>query len=458
MKARLFTLFVIFGLLFGGGSAVAQEQSTEEALELYAQAFDMIWLILAAALVFFMQAGFAMVETGLTRAKNAGNILMKNLMDFSAGAVAFWAVGWALMYGAPSLGGIVGGNGFFLNYSEEAMSAYGVSEMSSIFRDWMFQVVFAATAATIVSGAMAERTKFVGYLVYSVFISGLIYPISGHWIWGGGWLAELGFHDFAGSTVVHSVGAWAALIGAVILGPRKGKYVRLNGQVSVRAIPGHSMPLAALGVFILWFGWYGFNAGSTLSGTDLTIAHVATTTTLAASTGAIGAMVTSWTWFGKPDPSVALNGALAGLVGITAGTWVVSPFGSVIIGLLAGVIVVASVEFLDKVLHVDDPVGAVSVHGTAGAWGTIAVGLFADGVNDPDMVGLFYGGGAGQLGIQVIGVLAVFAYVVVAALILFGILKALGILRVSEKEELQGLDIGEHGVESYSGFQIFTSM
>ncbi|MGM0675032.1 MAG: ammonium transporter [Spirochaetota bacterium] len=458
MKARLFTLFVIFGLLFGGGSAVAQEQSTEEALELYAQAFDMIWLILAAALVFFMQAGFAMVETGLTRAKNAGNILMKNLMDFSAGAVAFWAVGWALMYGAPSLGGIIGGNGFFLNYSEEAMSAYGVSDMSSIFRDWMFQVVFAATAATIVSGAMAERTKFVGYLVYSVFISGLIYPISGHWIWGGGWLAELGFHDFAGSTVVHSVGAWAALIGAVILGPRKGKYVRLNGQVSVRAIPGHSMPLAALGVFILWFGWYGFNAGSTLSGTDLTIAHVATTTTLAASTGAIGAMVTSWTWFGKPDPSVALNGALAGLVGITAGTWVVSPFGSVIIGLLAGVIVVASVEFLDKVLHVDDPVGAVSVHGTAGAWGTIAVGLFADGVNDPDMVGLFYGGGAGQLGIQVIGVLAVFAYVVVAALILFGILKALGILRVSEKEELQGLDIGEHGVESYSGFQIFTSM
>ncbi len=458
MKARLFTLFIIVGLLAGGGTAVAQEQSTEEMLALYSQAFDMIWLILAAALVFFMQAGFAMVETGLTRAKNAGNIIMKNLMDFSAGAVAYWAVGWAFMYGAPSLGGFIGSNGFFLSYTQETMSAYGVSDMSAIFRDWMFQVVFAATAATIVSGAMAERTKFVGYLIYSVFISGLIYPISGHWVWGGGWLAELGFHDFAGSTVVHSVGAWAALVGAAVLGARKGKYVRVNGQVTVKAIPGHNMPLAALGVFILWFGWYGFNAGSTLSGTDLSIAHVATTTTLAASTGAIGAMFTSWMWFGKPDPSVSLNGALAGLVGITAGTWVVSPLGAVIIGLLAGIIVVLSVEFLDKVLHIDDPVGAVSVHGTAGAWGTIAVGLFADGVNDPGIVGLFYGGGAAQLGVQVIGVLAVFAYVVVAALILFGILKAVGLLRVSEKEELQGLDIGEHGVESYSGFQIFTSM
>jgi Amt family ammonium transporter len=458
MKARLFTLFIIVGLLLGGGTAVAQDQSTEEMLALYSQAFDMIWLILAAALVFFMQAGFAMVETGLTRAKNAGNIIMKNLMDFSAGAVAYWAVGWALMYGAPSLGGFIGSNGFFLSYTQETMSAYGVSDMSAIFRDWMFQVVFAATAATIVSGAMAERTRFVGYLVYSVFISGLIYPISGHWVWGGGWLAQLGFHDFAGSTVVHSVGAWAALVGSAVLGARRGKYVRVNGQVTVKAIPGHNMPLAALGVFILWFGWYGFNAGSTLSGTDLSIAHVATTTTLAASTGAIGAMITSWMWFGKPDPSVSLNGALAGLVGITAGTWVVSPLGAVIIGFLAGIIVVLSVEFLDKVLHIDDPVGAVSVHGTAGAWGTIAVGLFADGVNDPGIVGLFYGGGAAQLGVQVIGVLAVFAYVVVAALILFGILKALGLLRVSEKEELQGLDIGEHGVESYSGFQIFTSM
>lgn len=455
MNKRMILSLVLFGI--AAGLAVAQE-TTDEAIALFSQAFDMIWLIMAAALVFFMQAGFAMVESGLTRAKNSANILMKNLMDFSAGAVAYWAIGWALMYGAPSLGGFIGGNGFFLSYTEESMAAYGVADMSAIFRDWMFQVVFAATAATIVSGAMAERTKFSGYLVYSVFISGLIYPISGHWVWGGGWLAELGFHDFAGSTVVHSVGAWAAMIGAILLGPRKGKYVKVNGKTSVKAIQGHSMPLAALGVFILWFGWYGFNAGSTLSGTDLSIAHVATTTTLAAATGAIGAMFTSWIWFGKPDPSMSLNGALAGLVGITAGTWVVSPFGSVVIGLIAGILVVMSVEFFDKVLHIDDPVGAISVHGVCGAWGTLAVGLFANGGNDPGIVGLFYGGGAAQLGIQALGVLAVFAWVVVTGLVLFGVLKAAKLLRVSEREELMGLDIGEHGTESYSGFQIFSSM
>ncbi len=431
-------------LLFSGSTLFAQ--TTEETLALYGQAFDMIWLILAAALVFFMQAGFAMVETGLTRAKNAGNIIMKNLMDFAAGAVAYWAIGWGLMYGS-SAGGFIGTDQFFLAGAD-----------SSVFRDWMFQVVFTATAATIVSGAMAERTKFTGYLVFSVVISALIYPISGHWIWNGGWLSEMGFHDFAGSTVVHSVGAWAAMIGAMILGARKGKYVKVGGRTVVKAIPGHSMPLAALGVFILWFGWYGFNAGSTLSGTDLTIAHVAVTTTLAASTGAIGAMFTSWFWFGKPDPSMSLNGALAGLVGITAGTWVVNPLGAVLIGLIAGVLVVTSVEFFDKVLHIDDPVGAISVHGVCGAWGTLAVGLFADGVNDPGIVGLFYGGGLGQLGVQLIGILAVFAWVVVTTLVLFGSLKAAGLLRVSETEEMMGLDIGEHGMESYAGFQIFSSM
>jgi Amt family ammonium transporter len=371
---------------------------------------------------------------------------MKNLMDFSVGAVAYWAIGWAFMYGS-SAGGFIGTDQFFLSGAD-----------SAVFRDWMFQVVFAATAATIVSGAMAERTKFTGYLVYSVFISAIIYPISGHWIWNGGWLAELGFHDFAGSTVVHSVGAWAGLVGAMLLGPRKGKYVRVNGQVTVKAILGHNMPLAALGVFILWFGWYGFNAGSTLSGTDLSIAHVATTTTLAASTGAIAAMFTSWIWFGKPDPSFSLNGALAGLVGITAGTWVVSPLGSVIIGVIAGILVVASVEFFDKTLHVDDPVGAVSVHGVCGAWGTLTVGLFADGVNDSSIVGLFYGGGFAQLGIQALGVVAVLAWVIVTGLVLFGILKAANNLRVDEADELQGLDISEHASESYSGFQIFSNM
>jgi Amt family ammonium transporter len=438
MKKTKVFLLVLLGLFLVGGSAFAQDLTSDEI----SAAFDMIWLVLAAALVFFMQAGFAMVETGLTRAKNAGNIIMKNLMDFSAGAVAYWAIGWALMYGSTA-GGFLGTDQFFLSGAE-----------SATFRDWMFQVVFAATAATIVSGAMAERTQFKGYLIYSVFISGLIYPISGHWVWSGvGWLGNLGFHDFAGSTVVHSVGAWAALVGAMILGARKGKYVKVNGKVKVKAIPGHNLPLAALGVFILWFGWYGFNAGSTLSGTDPDIAWVATTTTLAASAGAIGAMITSWIWFGKPDPSVALNGALAGLVGITAGTWVINPLGSVIVGVIAGVLVVLSVEFLDKTLHIDDPVGAVSVHGTCGAWGTLAVGIFGD--LEKIGSGLTRGG---QIGVQLLGIAAVFAWTVVTTLVLFGALKAAKSLRVSEAEELQGLDIGEHGVESYSGFQIFSSM
>jgi Amt family ammonium transporter len=447
MKKRLATAVVLMGT---GGVLFAQD--VESTLAAHSAAFDMIWLVLAGALVFFMQAGFAMVESGLTRAKNASNILMKNLMDFSAGAVAYWAIGWALMYGT-SLGGFIGGNAFFLNYTPETLEAYGVSGMSAIFRDWMFQVVFAATAATIVSGAMAERTKFSGYLIYSVFVSGLIYPISGHWVWGGGWLGSMGFHDFAGSTIVHSVGGWLALVGAIVLGPRAGKYVKANGQTTVRAIQGHSMPLAALGVFILWFGWYGFNAGSTLSGTDPDIALVATTTTLAASAGAIGAMITSWIWFSKPDPSMSLNGALAGLVSITAGTWVVSPGEAVLIGIIGGVLVVLSVEFIDKVLHVDDPVGAVSVHGVCGAWGTLAVGLFGD----LEMIGSGLTRG-GQIGVQLIGILAFFAWTLVTGFVLFGILKAAKKLRVSETEERLGLDISEHASESYSGFQIFSNM
>jgi len=436
MRKRLF-LFFMLSTVLGVASIFAQELTMAEV----SAALDMIWLVVAAALVFFMQAGFAMVETGLTRAKNASNILMKNLMDFSVGALAYWAIGWALMYGS-SAGGFIGTDQFFLAGAE-----------SATYRDWFFQVVFAATAATIVSGAMAERTKFSGYLLYSIFVSGLIYPISGHWIWNGGWLAQLGFHDFAGSTVVHSVGAWAAMVGAIVLGARRGKYVKVNGQVKVKAIQGHSMPLAALGVFILWFGWYGFNAGSTLSGSDSDIAWVATTTTLAAGAGAIAAMFTSWIWFKKPDPSFSLNGALAGLVGITAGTWVINPVGAVIVGAIAGVIVVLSVEFFDKVLHIDDPVGAISVHGVVGAWGTLAVGLFGD----LEKIGSGLARG-GQIGVQLLGIVAVFAWVVVTALVLFGILKAAKVLRVDEKEELQGLDISEHGAESYSGFQVFSNM
>lgn len=447
MNRRNLLLCLAALMFFAGPAVYAQDAATAELLELFQESFDMLWLVLAAALVFLMQAGFAMVETGLTRAKNAGNIIMKNLMDFSVGAMAYWAVGWGLMYGA-SIGGIIGGDEFLLAGADYV-----------IYRDWMFQVVFAATAATIVSGAMAERTKFTGYLVYSLVITAVIYPISGHWIWSDdGWLGALGFHDFAGSTVVHSVGAWAAMVGAIFLGARRGKYVTVNGKTVPKALPGHSMPLAALGVFILWFGWYGFNGGSTLSGTDLDIAHVFVTTTLGASAGAIGAMFTSWIAFGKPDPSFSLNGALAGLVGITAGTWVISPFGAVVIGALAGVLVIGSVEFFDKVLHIDDPVGAVSVHGVCGVWGTLAVGLFATGVNDPDVVGLFYGGGLGQFGVQLLGVVAVFAWVVITSAVLFGILKASRNLRVSDTEELIGLDISEHGMESYSGFQIFNNM
>ena len=445
MKIKRILFLTAAGFLFAG-TAVFAEDNTAETLALYSDAFDMIWLVLSAALVFFMQAGFAMVETGLTRAKNAGNIIMKNLMDFAAGAVAFFAVGWAFMYGSTA-GGFIGTDQFFI-----------IGADSAVLRDWIFQVVFAATAATIVSGAMAERTKFTSYLIYSVVISAVIYPISGHWIWSGvGWLGNLGFHDFAGSTVVHSVGGWAGLAGAIALGARSGKYVEVNGKKVSKAIPGHNMPLAALGVFILWFGWYGFNCGSTLSGTDLGIASVAVTTTLAAATGAIGAMITSWIQFGKPDPSMSLNGALAGLVGITAPCGVVSPVGALIIGLVAGILVVLSVEFFDKVLKIDDPCGAISVHGVCGVWGTLAVGLFAL-PGTLDNTGLFYGGGFAQLGVQALGALSVFAWVFITATILFFVLKKTVGLRVSAKEELEGLDISEHGMESYSGFQIFSNM
>ena len=412
-----------------------------------AVAIDTVWILLAAFLVFFMQAGFAMVETGFTRAKNACNIMMKNLMDFSVGSIAYWAVGFGVMFGASAFG-LFGTDGFLLS---TANTSTGEGQWQFAF--WMFQVVFAATAATIVSGAMAERTKFPAYLVYSLFICALIYPVVGHWIWGGGWLSSKGMIDFAGSTVVHCVGGWAALAGAMLLGPRLGKY---NKDGSSNAIPGHNIPLAGLGVFILWFGWFGFNAGSTTAGTDLSIAVIAVTTTLAASAGAICAMYTAWIRFGKPDTSMALNGALAGLVAITAGCANVSPLSAIIIGALGGILVVLSVEFIDKVLHVDDPVGAISVHGVCGAWGTLAVGLFAQeaygGTN-----GFFFGGGMKQLIIQAVGVGSVFVWVFGSALILFGIVKVTMGLRVSRDEELKGLDIGEHGMESYSGFQIFTT-
>ncbi len=394
---------------------------------------DTVWVLLAAVLVFFMQAGFAMVEAGFTRAKNVGNIIMKNFMDFSIGSIVFWFVGFSIMFG-PSIGGFIGGINFFFT------AEYGndVPDMAIL----IFQTVFAATAATIASGAMAERTKFSTYLIFSLVITMVIYPISGHWVWGDGWLGELGFMDFAGSTVVHSVGGWAALTGAAILGPRIGKY---NGKTN--AIPGHNMVIGALGVFILWLGWFGFNPGSTLgaSGDNVRdIAHIFVTTNLSAAAGAIVTMFITWKRYGKPDLSITLNGALGGLVAITAGCDVVTPAGAVIIGIASGFVLVFGIELIDKVLRIDDPVGAITVHGLNGAFGTIAVGLFA--VEE----GLFYGGGWSQLGIQAIGVLAVAAWALGTSFILFTVLKKTIGLRVSEKEEREGLDIHEHGQSSYN--------
>ena len=432
-------------------------QKAQEGVAATQTAINTMWTLLAAFLVFFMQAGFAMVETGFTRAKNAANIMMKNLMDFAFGSIAFFVVGYGLMFGASS-GGLFGTDKFLLAHVDVS-TGDGLWQMAF----WLFQIVFAATAATIVSGSMAERTKFGAYIAYSIVISLVIYPVSGHWIWNAdGWLAKMGFHDFAGSTVVHSVGGWAALVGAAIIGPRVGKYVKANGKTRAKAIPGHSITLGALGVFILWFGWFGFNPGSTTSGMNLSIATIAVTTNLAAAAGACAAMCTAWLHFGKPDTSMALNGALAGLVAITAPCAVVSPGAAILIGLIAGVVVVLSVELIDKVLHVDDPVGAVSVHMVCGVLGTLFVGLFASpayiaasgAACEP---GLFYGGGVKQLTVQVAGAVAVGGWVLATAGSLFFLLKKLNLLRVSREEELKGLDIGEHGMEGYNGFQIFVT-
>ncbi|MDR2481826.1 MAG: ammonium transporter [Spirochaetaceae bacterium] len=419
---------------------------------------DMVWLFLGAILVFIMQAGFALVETGLTRAKNGVNISMKNVMDFCFGAIAYWAIGWGLMYGAD-LGGFIGGDQFL--FGPMSLDA----ESGAFYKSWFFQVVFAATAATIVSGAMAERTKFVSYLFYSVVISALIYPIQGHWIWGGGWLGKLGFHDFAGSTVVHSVGGWAALIGAAVLGPRTGKYIKgQDGKVLVKAFPGHNIPYACLGVMLLFFGWFGFNGASTGTAfgdggifSGVNIARVCVTTTLAAAAGAITAMSVSWLLFKKPDCSMTLNGLLAGLVSITAPCAVVSPSAAIIIGIVGGTLVVLSVEFIDKILKIDDPVGAVSVHLTCGIWGTFAVGIWANAPED-GILGVLHGGGFTQLGMQTVGIAAVGIWTVVTSLVLFLALKAVTGLRVSQKEELMGLDITEHKAEAYTGFQIFSNI
>jgi Amt family ammonium transporter len=425
-------------------SAAAAEAS--QAADPGFDALDTLWILLAAILVFFMQAGFGMVEAGLIRSKNAANVLMKNLMDFCFAALGFFMFGYAIMYGTEGL--LVGSDGWFM---------FGVGESvgtlpTEVF--WLFQAVFAGTAATIVSGAMAERMKFVAYLTYSFLLTAFIYPVVGHWVWGGGWLAGLDFHDFAGSTVVHAVGGIAALVGAWMLGPRIGRF---QPDGSPRVISGHNLPLVMIGVFILWFGWYGFNAGSTLGmGEPGVVGRIAMNTTLAPAVGAIAAMVTAWVKYGKPDLTIALNGALAGLVGITAPCAVVSSGGSIYIGLVAGVLVVYGIEWLNR-LQIDDVVGAFPVHGLCGIWGTLAVGLFGRELLGAPSDGLFYGGGIGQLGIQSLGVIACLAFTALAMGIVFKMIDSVIGLRVSKETELRGLDQDEHGMESYSGFVIFTT-
>ena len=405
-------------------------------------AVNTIWVLLGAALVFFMQAGFAMVETGFTRAKNAGNIIMKKLMDFAIGTPLFWLTGFGIMFGGT--GALVGGLDPLVRGDYSAVLPSGVPLPAFL----IFQTVFCATAATIVSGAMAERTKFISYCIYSAVISAVVYPVSGHWIWGGGWLAQMGFHDFAGSTAVHMCGGVAALIGAKILGPRIGKY---DKEGNPKAILGHSLTLGALGVFILWFCWFGFNGCSTVAmDSDAAVysaGNIFVTTNLAAATATVATMVITWIRYKKPDISMTLNGSLAGLVAITAGCDLVTPVGAFFIGLIAAFVVVFGIEFIDKVCKIDDPVGAIGVHGMCGAAGTLLTGVFAaEG-------GLVYGGGAGFLMIQFIGVIAVIAWVTVTMFVTFNVLKHTIGLRAGWEEETKGLDATEHNLtSSYADF------
>ena len=405
-------------------------------------AVNTIWVLLGAALVFFMQAGFAMVETGFTRAKNAGNIIMKNLMDFAIGTPLFWLTGFGIMFGGA--GAFIGGFDPLVRGDYSGILPAGVPLPAYL----IFQTVFCATAATIVSGAMAERTKFISYCIYSAVISAVVYPVSGHWIWGGGWLAQMGFHDFAGSTAVHMCGGAAALIGARVLGPRMGKYTE-DGKPN--AILGHSLTLGALGVFILWFCWFGFNGCSTVAmDSDAAVysaGNIFVTTNLAAATATVATMIITWLRYRKPDISMTLNGSLAGLVAITAGCDMVSPAGAFFIGLIAAFVVVFGIEFIDKVCKIDDPVGAIGVHGMCGAAGTLLTGVFAvDG-------GLAYGGGFSFLGIQLLGVVSVILWVSVTMIITFRVLKHTIGLRASEEEETKGLDVTEHNLaSSYADF------
>ena len=446
MKKILITLNLSAGtLLLLPGLVLAQDKAGPD----FKVISDTLWVLITAALVFFMNAGFATVESGLCRAKNTVNILSKNVIVFCVTTLAFWAVGFAFMFGDGS--SFLGLNGFFLSgpdNSPATAEAYkGIFSSLNwtsvpLFAKFFFQLVFAGTAATIVSGAVAERIKYFSFFAFSFLMGVLIYPIQGHWIWGGGWLSQLGFKDFAGSTVVHSIGGWAALVGATLLGPRLGKY---GADGRMNPIPGHNMGLATIGVFILWIGWFGFNGGSTMAADPGPISTVINNTNLAGAMGGIAATLASYAVTKKPDLSMLLNGILAGLVGVTAGADGTTALGSIIIGFISGILVVCAVIFFDRV-KIDDPVGALSVHLVNGVWGTLAVGLFNK------EAGLFYGGGVKQLGIQVLGILAVAAFSLISSLILWKAIHGLMGLRVSEEEEIEGLDIGEHGMEAYPDF------
>ena len=430
-------------MCIGTGTAFASDEEFDTAKII--RGLDTVWVLLGAFMVFFMQAGFGMVEAGFIRAKNTCNILTKNFMDFCMASVGFFVIGYALMFGEGN--SFIGMKGFCL---------MGISEDANglpLYAFWLFQAAFCGAAATIVAGGMAERMKFTAYLVYSFLISAIIYPIIGHWIWGGGWLSEMGFTDFAGSAVVHTVGGCAALVGTSILKPRSGRYA-IDGTPN--AIPAHSIPLASLGVFILWFGWFGFNAGSTLSvGDGSLIGRIAINTNLAAALGGIVAMATVWKRHGKPDLSMAMNGALAGLVAVTAPCAFIEPWAAIVIGAIGGYLVVRGVELLDK-LRIDDPVGAFPVHGICGIWGTLAVGIFGKESLGLGHNGFVYSGNPMQLGIQMVGIVAVVAFVVVSMGAVFKLINITIGLRANTNEELRGLDISEHGMESYGGFQIFS--
>lgn len=447
----LIPLFLLlFPLITTAQTSIPEEVSNADKIAELSTGLNTVWMLLAAMLVFFMQPGFALVEAGFTRSKNTANILMKNLVDFMVGSILFWFIGFGLMFGVGNVFG--------------TPHLFDLDAMDNIIQNGLpiegfliFQTVFCATSATIVSGAMAERTKFSMYLAYTIAISVLIYPVSGHWTWGGGWLSNADpdsfmmsvfgytFHDFAGSTVVHSVGGWIALVGAAILGPRLGKYGK-DGKS--KAIPGHNLTLACLGVFILWFGWFGFNPGSQLAaagyGDQTAISHVFLTTNLAACTGGFLALIVSWIKYGKPSLSLTLNGILAGLVGVTAGCDLVSPMGAALIGAICGTVMIFAVEFIEHRLKIDDPVGASSVHGVCGSLGTILTGLFAvEG-------GTFYGGGFGFLGAQIFGVIIVGGWAALMGYIIFKVLDKVHGLRVPARIEEEGLDIYEHGESAYN--------